>query len=390
MGETAATWVRRVLGMDVTGALEPEPTDPDDPTGLSPDEMDGVRYGKTKTTKKLKSGATDSKKKPTVPVLTPPNPDKLKCEAAVNDFLQRYRALATSFEMADERDTFVTDYTEFNTLRKAGDFAQASSKIDDVDGKLKALETLAAEMPAKTKAAAAEANRVNKLKDSEIKKLSASDKAAIVRKLLAGGEPTGDVRKAQIKIYNAASLDKPFMKADEARGKAIAKELKADKTLKAARKSWKTASDDDKIKLLKKIVAVQSKHLGIPTPEIVTEVTEPKDGLITNGYFAPSDGKLHINMHPKSSVQNFQRAVDLAIHENAHNWQAWLVKKLKDGTLKEGDVEYEQALMFAVNNLNPGGYIKGSENFEAYKKQPMEDHSHTTGPKTAKKIMRVI
>lgn len=220
------------------------------------------------------------------------------------------------------------------------------------------------------------------------------DKADAVKALLAAGAPTGDARKAQIKTYKNTDLDPAFMKQDETRGDAIAAEFKGNKELKEARSGWKKSSEADKIKILEKIVAVQRKQFGIDPPKIVIE-HDPSvvsaDGLsklTTNGFFDLGDGMLHINMDPDSNVHTFQTAVDLALHENAHNWQAHLVKDLQSGKLKSSDPNYAQALMFAVNELDPGGYVEGSEDMAAYQKQPLEDHSWTTGPETAKKIIK--
>lgn len=318
--------------------------------------------------------------------------DKKKAEDAEKAIVARYRVIKQTFEMAACGKAFFASYVPFNAAFKAADYTKALTFVAAMEKSLAEMESVAKELPKKQKAADAEASKVNAMKDGDVKKMSAAGKAAAVRALLAAGAPTGDARKAQIKIYKNAELDPVFLKEDEKRGDEIAKELKGDKELKAARKDWKTSSEADKIKMLKKVVAAQSKRFGIDPPEIVIEhnapVTVGTSTFITNGYFSPDDGKLHINMDPASSVQTFQTAVDLALHENAHNWQAHLVKDLVSGTLKESDPNYQQALMFAVNALNPGGYVKGEEDMAAYQKQPMEEHSWLTGPETAKKILK--
>jgi len=321
----------------------------------------------------------------------PPDPNKAAVNARLRAIVQRYKAIANpqqSAELIAANKAFFAVYTPCNDLATAGNYTAALAQLGAVEAALTALETLVADLPNKVKAASDCAAKLKTRKDADLKKLSAADRAKLVQTLLGAGKPTGEARAAQIRLYQTTELDKKFMKADEDRGKAIAKDLKGDKELKAARSGWKAASEADKIKALKKVVASQSKVLGIPPPELVIEHKPPANGLVTNGYFSPADGKLHINMDPASSVQNFQRAVDLALHENAHNWQAHLVEDLKAGKLKPGDTNYDQALMFAVNEIHPGGYITGEEDYDAYKKQPLEDHSWTTGPATARKIMK--
>jgi hypothetical protein len=229
--------------------------------------------------------------------------------------------------------------------------------------------------------------KATKLED--LKKLKTSEKNDLVKDLIAGGEPTGDNREALKKVYESMDLDPKFVKKDDERVKKIGEALKGDKDLKKAKKDWGKLSVADKVKDLKKVVEAQSKAMGITPPEIVTFNEPPKNGLIENGHFDPDDGKLHLNINPASSVNDFEKALDLAAHENAHNYQEQLVKKLKDGKLKPGDDEYEQATMFAANDA-AGAYIdpKDASELADYRKQPMEEHSWRTGPATAKAILK--
>jgi hypothetical protein len=232
-------------------------------------------------------------------------------------------------------------------------------------------------------------DKVTKMSDADLKKLSPADKVQMVKDLLGNGKPSKEARAAQRKVYQAMELDPDFMKRDEARGKQIADDLKGDKDLEKARDGWGATNEKDKVAALKKVVEAQSKRLGIPPPEIVIEHNPPEGGLITNGYFDPSDGKLHLNMDPASSIHDFEKAVDLSVHENAHNYQDHLVKDLKSGKIKPGDPDYTQATMFEVNDL-PNGYVDGHEDYATYQKQPFEDHSWHTGPATAKKILKSL
>src|SRR5262249_6694126 len=142
--------------------------------------------------------------------------------------------------------------------------------------------------------------------------------------------------------------------------------------LKKLKKTWKKdppkgPTKDEKLNLMREAIAAQCAALGIDPPPEVVEVDEsPKivrndDGstseLIEDGYFNPDDGKIYINTNAKSSFhKSMERALDTALHENSHNYQAKLVKQLEDGTLKPGDPEYQQALMFQAND-GPRGYV---------------------------------
>jgi hypothetical protein len=94
-------------------------------------------------------------------------------------------------------------------------------------------------------------------------------------------------------------------------------------------------------------------------------------------------------LNPASSVNDFEKAIDLAFHENSHNYQNELVKKLENGTLDRNDPAYEQAQLFEIND-GPQAYVDGAEDFDVYKKQPLEEHAHQNGPETAKVFMKAI
>jgi hypothetical protein len=204
---------------------------------------------------------------------------------------------------------------------------------------------------------------------------------------------TPEYRAAQREVYKTLKLDPAFVKEDKKKRKEIIKALVPDKAAKAEfknkRKNWSKQSDDEKIAMIKKAVQAQSKVLGIPAPEIVKVNEPPSGGLITNGYFNPVDGKIYINLHPDSSVNDFEKAIDLAFHENSHNYQNELVKKLENGTLDKNDPAYEQAQLFEIND-GPQAYVDGDEDFDVYKKQPLEEHAHLNGPQTAKVFMKAI
>lgn len=234
------------------------------------------------------------------------------------------------------------------------------------------------------------ADTVNGATDDKLSKLSSADKVKLVKALFANGKPTGDARKAQIKIYKNMDLDPAFKKREEERGDRIAKNLSGDKDLKDARDHWDKKDKAAKLAALKKIIAAQSKEYGFDPPEIET-YDEPAhkeaDGntYVTNGHFEASDGKLHLNTSADSNFSDFEAIVTTALHENGHNYQARLVKDFRAGKIKEGDPDYAQAAMFDVND-DGDAYIQPGEDFEAYRRQPEENHSRTMGPDIASKI----
>ena len=246
--------------------------------------------------------------------------------------------------------------------------------------------------PADTAKQTADAtDKINKISDDDLKKMSASDKAKLLNDLQAGGKPSGDARQAQMKVLRDMQLDPDFKKKEDERGAAIASKLKGNKDLEKARKNWDKLSPADKVDALKKVVAAQSEQYGMTAPEIETEDKPPYDAPdgtkhVENGHFDPKDGKLHLNTNAASKMKNFASALDLVLHENGHNYQAKLIKDLKDGKLKPGDPEYTEATVFAAND-GGSGYIQPGEDYNTYVKQPKENHSRTIGAETSQKIL---
>jgi hypothetical protein len=186
-------------------------------------------------------------------------------------------------------------------------------------------------------------------------------------------------------------LDPGFKQRDLDRADKIADELKDDPDLKAAKKDWGGQSDTQKVNALKKVLAAQCKLLGMPMPEVIMDHQPPKDGRILNGLF-DGEGKLHLNLDPASDVSaGLDTAIDTMIHENCHQYQRVLVQQLKDGKLKPGDPDYEQATIFAANSGN--NYIQPDEDptsLDPYIKQPEENHSRTIGAATGKAVFNKL
>jgi hypothetical protein len=290
---------------------------------------------------------------------------------------------------SDARNGLATNY-------KAKNYPTAATFVEPLKTAVKELVKAAADNDkvAGPKAVAAEKAVKDLIKGKKLAGKTNAEKIQLLKELRGlSAKMTPEYRAAQREVYKVIKLDPAFVKEDKKKRKEIVKTLVPDKAAKAEfkdkRKNWSKQSDDQKIAMIRKAVQAQSKVLGIPAPEIVKVNDPPKDGLITNGYFNPEDGKIYINLHPKSSVNDFEKAIDLAFHENSHNYQNELVKKLENGTLKKDDPAYEQAMLFEIND-GPQAYVEGAEDFAVYKKQPLEEHAHLNGPETAKVFMKAI
>lgn len=282
--------------------------------------------------------------------------------------------------------------TANNERKKAAsgkDYHAAQAALQQVTALIGEINTLESQHAQKVQDAEKLVEEIDNLSVENLKGKTPKQKVEMLQKLMQAdvkGDPPSDIRKAQHKIYQAMDMDPDFVDREKTFYEDVAKDLASNNDVKNARTGWGGKSQDDKLKVIRKIVEVQSKKLGFEPPEVVPIDKAPSGGLITNGYFSSNDGKIYINFNGASSVHNFAKAVDLAIHENAHNWQNRLVEDFNAGKIDESHPNYTQAMMFAINK-QPGGYVKGEESFQVYKKQPMEDHSHMTGPHAASALI---
>jgi hypothetical protein len=237
-------------------------------------------------------------------------------------------------------------------------------------------------------AAAAAATKVAGMTDADVGKLSATDKVALLRDIEAIGKPTGELRKAQIKIFRNMQLDPDFKKKEGERADKVADEVKDDGDVKASANDWASRSADQKIKALKRIMEAQCKQLGIPTPPIVAYDKAPSGGNVEDGNYDPSDGKMHFNTNAGAN-KTFNDAVDTVVHETSHAYQHYLVKQLQDGKFKVGDPNYDQAQMFAANDADQD-YIQPDEDMAAYVAQPEENHARIVAADYVDKIQKKL
>ena len=199
-------------------------------------------------------------------------------------------------------------------------------------------------------------------------------------------------RETQRKIYKSLRIDPEFEANDKERRQQVVKNIlagpKAKEELKQAKAGWANMQPVEKLKVLEKMAAAQAKAFGIDPPQIVPFTEDFKEGSLKNGYFSQRDGKIYMNLHPAASVHDFEAALDIVFHENSHNYQRQLVNRL-ESTADVPASDRLQAQLFQAN-LASGGYVNPKEDLEIYLGQPVEEHAHANGPKTAKALLKAL
>ena len=191
-------------------------------------------------------------------------------------------------------------------------------------------------------------------------------------------------------IYEATEVDKSFKKQDDKLRQQYLDELKKNKEVQDALAHWNDTDSTGapvmdqaaKEKILKKIIATQSKAYNTAEPKInwspaqITSVAE----------FKADSGEILIDPSTLGDAEELVRAV---LHENTHNFQENLKNKYLDGKLDKSDPMYEQAKMFALN-YSGDGYVTQAENPTLYELQPTELHAHDAGNKGALALIHGI
>ena len=174
----------------------------------------------------------------------------------------------------------------------------------------------------------------------------------------------------------------------------VADDLANDPVIQEAHKEWKTWTKDeqslkdnkDKLEgMMKQVIALQSKRLGIdpPTP-VETYIDTKKPG--SYGGFDGSKKKISLNLGT-ATIDDFREMLDTLTHENTHAYQRKLLEAKQAGTLKPGEPDYNAAVMFELNTNK--GYVTSSESDQypgkgAYEQQIKEVHAWRAGAKAGK------
>jgi hypothetical protein len=201
---------------------------------------------------------------------------------------------------------------------------------------------------------------------------------------LQGGDLSDEDKAACKKLYSVTTLDPEFEKLDNAHRKAMIEKLKTDPAFKHARDNWEKLTEAERIAIMKKAVDIQGEAYGIPetTIETYSETFPPP----SYGYYKRDDGILHVNAHDDALKSGgFDEAIDTAVHENEHRYQAMLIDKLKAGEIKPGDALYNQAMAFKLNDVKDGFCVQPTrersspDRGDEYLTQPKEHHARLTG-----------
>jgi hypothetical protein len=249
--------------------------------------------------------------------------------------------------------------------------------------------------------------------------MSSEEKLDLLDSLRSDGMPLFDSnvpaikddpkRVAMRKLYHAMTLEEEFAKEDEKNRKKVIEALKGKKQeLKDAKENWSIMTDEQKVALLKIVAEEQCRQFGFTMPSNGIVVANGP-GSTDNGSYSPSnlntnppvDGpesdRIKINSS-KPVLHDFEAALDLILHENTHRNQNVLCGALryptgasdpKFLTKDNSDPPYTQTRMFNMGNV-PGGYVRGAEDYETYKKQPEEEHAWHAGPRGAEGIMDML
>jgi hypothetical protein len=228
----------------------------------------------------------------------------------------------------------------------------------------------------------------------ELEALPPKQKADLLRNLRKawGNPPSDDKRAAQRKIYDATRLDEDFVAYDEEQRAKIAGAFKGDKDMKKAQGGWGKTDWKTRLKLLERVAAEQCKAYDFGPPPVVKLVDLGGDASsVTNGYFDPNTKCIVINTNAYSSANDFERAVDLIIHENSHYFQDQLCSGMIDAESRDKRL-LAQTELFKANN-EAGAYVTSGEAPDAhatYQQQPLEEHAHLAGPEAAKAIVAAL
>jgi hypothetical protein len=164
-------------------------------------------------------------------------------------------------------------------------------------------------------------------------------------------------RSGKTPLYFHTPLDPNFEKADKKRQQETADKLKGDKDLLSARKKWskldaKSKKDEEQMQhTLQKIADAQSDTFGIGHVPVEGDPKNVLKGEVAR--FDEDAGKIYVDLQHKG-LNDFARAIEVVLRENAHHWQHELVKALESGKLKSTDPLFNEARLFQANEPEPG------------------------------------
>ncbi|WP_339949695.1 hypothetical protein [uncultured Albimonas sp.] len=256
-----------------------------------------------------------------------------------------------------------------------------AGSVDPRDG-----ATLAADLEAElyeVEAAKAQAARAQAKAElaarpmDELRALSTDAKLQLLADLRAGrGRLDPDEAPLQARLYEAMTPSPEFLALETGRQQELARRIAEDEDLQAARANWKDLPLEARVEALQRTVAVECEIYGMaPATVEIFEAAMPAP----SGYFNAAMQTVRINGHPSAMMDDFLEMLDTVVHENVHNYQAELVRRLEEGLIDPDDPEYDQARIFQANSAS-GGYIKAETGgHHAYKTQPLEWEAWAAG-----------
>ena len=204
-------------------------------------------------------------------------------------------------------------------------------------------------------------------------------------------------------------LDEDFQARYDATCAQVADDLAKDPVVQQAFKNWRDwtrdpaalAGNAGNIKaVMEKVLAVQSRRLGLDPPTPVDTYEDPSNPGDCGG-FNGSTGKISLNVR-SGDFGSFKELLDTLTHENTHAYQEKLIGDFRAGKITPGSPDYAAAMVLEMNDNQ--GYVSPDESEEyvdycnahglpvqsPYKKQVCEQHAWRAGRKAGRAAYRAI
>jgi hypothetical protein len=313
--------------------------------------------------------------------------------------------------MKPARDAIVSDDGAVETAASAHDFERALQLVKALETKVDAYLAAAKTKADETQKKADEITKklddtgyfgrdnvareeVAKLTQDDIRALPAPVRNRLLEELQEGNFSDDD-KAACKKLFSELTLDPQYEKIDNANQQKMIDKMKNDPAFKKAREDWNKQPIDEakRLAILKKAVDYQAEAYGIPLTSVEAYSPKNDDGslrLSLYGEYDHDNGKLMISREMMTN-QGFDQALDTAVHENGHRYQATLIDRLegkKKPPIEPGDPLYNQAMTFKLNDTQRGYYVHPKKNptdaptpdrGDEYFVQPQENQSRRTG-----------
>jgi hypothetical protein len=246
-------------------------------------------------------------------------------------------------------------------------------QIEEVKGKIDAAKT----PEEKKKAAQAAVEELEK--KGGLANLPVEARNILVEEMMKGTVTAKDTAAIN-KVWATPSIDPAFDAVDKPVRDKIIKAFAEDPKVVEYRKNWATMTADQKKEAMKYITSIpcgkDGWNVGDPKEFEFFDSGPDSNGKVLYGSYDSSNGKMTLNTN-NAAHGNFDELLDTVAHEIGHKQQAVLVKQYKDGTLKPGDPNYDQAKAFVLHEQYKADHP--SEFKKIYSTSPKESHSRQMG-----------